>query len=282
MNFKLRNTSLVIFTDIDGTFLDHDTFSDGDNFEMLNKLVKCNHHVVFNSSKTFREIKKMQDCHNTSFPFICETGGGIYHKDQILESSPRQREGYSIMYESEKVETFESDVRAEISRNFRQDLDIFDDINMSEKKNLSGLTGENLKFACKRDFTLLIKWRSNERRFTLFQSVLRKLNLDIVKGSRFYHICSGQNKGKALLYFLNKLKLSSSNKNYTTVGVGDSYNDIDMLSNVDYPCVVRSSYNSNLVKEIDNENVILSESSAPKGWKECVNNVFSKILIGAT
>ena len=56
---------------------------------------------------------------------------------------------------------------------------------------------------------------------------------------------------------------------------------IDMLSNVDYPCVVRSSYNPNLVKEIDNENVILSESSAPEGWKECVNNVFSKILIGA-
>ena len=104
--------------------------------------------------------------------------------------------------------------------------------------------------------------------------------MDVVKGSRFYHICSGQNKGKALLYFLNKLKLSSSDKNYTTVGVGDSYNDIDMLSNVDYPCVVRSSYNPNLVKEIDNENVILSESSAPEGWKECVNNVFSKILIG--
>ena len=144
MNFKLTNTSLVIFTDIDGTFLDHDTFSDGDNFEMLNKLVKCNHHVVFNSSKTFREIKKMQDCHKTSFPFICETGGGIYHKDQILESSPRQREGYNIMYESEKVETFESDVRAEISRNFRQDLDIFD-FELSEEEMISYLANKGLK-----------------------------------------------------------------------------------------------------------------------------------------
>ena len=92
MNFKLRNTSLVIFTDIDGTFLDHDTFSEGDNFEILDKLVENNHYVVFNSSKTFHEIKKMQDRHKTSFPFICETGGGIYHKDQILDSSPRKRE----------------------------------------------------------------------------------------------------------------------------------------------------------------------------------------------
>ena len=249
MNFKLRNTSLVIFTDIDGTFLDHDTFSEGDNFEILDKLVENNHYVVFNSSKTFHEIKKMQDRHKTSFPFICETGGGIYHKDQILDSSPRKREGYNIMYESKKVQTFESDVRLEISRNFEQDIDIFDDIDISEKKSLSSLSGDNLKLACKRDFSLLIKWRSNEKRFTLFQSVLRRLNLDIVKGSRFYHICSGQNKGKALLYFLNKLKFSSSDKNYITVGVGDSDNDIDMLSNVDYPCVVKSSDNLNLVKK---------------------------------
>ena len=111
-------------------------------------------------------------------------------------------------------------------------------------------------------------------------TVLRKLNLDVVKGSRFYHICSGQNKGKALLYFLNKLKLSSSDKNYTTVGVGDSYNDIDMLSNVDYPCIVRSSDNHNLAKKIKNQNTIVSESSAPQGWEECINHVFSKILIG--
>ena len=123
MNFKLKNNTLVIFSDIDGTFLDHDTFSEGDNFEILDKLVKCNHYVVFNSSKTFHEIKKMQDCHKTSCPFICETGGGIYCKDQNLESSSRRRDGYSIIYESKKVETFEDDVRSEISRNFSHDLD---------------------------------------------------------------------------------------------------------------------------------------------------------------
>ena len=280
MNFKLKNNTLVIFSDIDGTFLDHDTFSEGDNFEILDKLVKCNHYVVFNSSKTFHEIKKMQDCHKTSFPFICETGGGIYCKDQNLESSSRRRDGYSIIYESKKVETFEDDVRSEISRNFSNDLDIFDDIDMSEKKSLSSLSGENLELACNRDFSFLIKWRSNEKRFTLFQAVLRKLNLDIIKGSRFYHICSGHNKGKALLFFLDKLKLSSSHKNYTTVGVGDSHNDIDMLSNVDYPCIVRSSDNHNLAKKIKNQNTIVSESSAPQGWEECINHVFSKILIG--
>ena len=60
------------------------------------------------------------------------------------------------MYESKKVQTFESDVRLEISRNFEQDIDIFDDIDISEKKSLSSLSGDNLKLACKRDFSLLI------------------------------------------------------------------------------------------------------------------------------
>ena len=79
----------------------------------------------------FTKLRKCKIAIKLRFPFICETGGGIYHKDQILESSPKQREGYNVMYESKKVESFESDVRSEISRNFRQDLDIFDDINVS-------------------------------------------------------------------------------------------------------------------------------------------------------
>ena len=65
---------------------------------------------------------------------------------------PEKEEGYNIMYESKKVQTFESDVRLEISRNFEQDIDIFDDIDISEKKSLSSLSGDNLSLPVKETF----------------------------------------------------------------------------------------------------------------------------------
>ena len=81
MNFELKKITLLIFTDIDGTFINNDTFHEGSNIRVAETLHKYNHMLIYNSSKTFNEIVFMQKKFNTSFPFICETGGGIYHKN---------------------------------------------------------------------------------------------------------------------------------------------------------------------------------------------------------
>lgn len=277
MIFKLKNINLVIFSDIDGTFLDHNTFDEGKNFDILDTLTRCDHHFIFNSSKTFHEIKKLQEAHSATHPFICETGGGIYHKDMTLDSFDQKRDGYNIMFESKRVNTFHNIVMKEIDDGFRQDLEIFDNIDETRKRRLSGLSAENLRLASKRDFSMLIKWKSDQKRFKLFRSVLSRHNLSIIKGSRFYHICGHQNKGKALLYFLAKLSSSRKITNFITVGIGDSNNDVDMLLNVDFPCVVQSPSSAGLVKKIRNRNLIQSKNHAPKGWEECVHSVFTKI-----
>ena len=62
-----------------------------------------------------------------------------------------------------------------------------------------------------------------------------------------------------------------------TIGIGDSTNDFEMLSNVDYACVVKSENNSELMKKIDNNKIVLSMNHAPEGWAECIQNIFSQI-----
>ena len=94
MDFKLKNVTLMVFTDIDGTFIDNDVFFEGQNFEIARKLVHENHILVFNSSKTFEEIKYMQEKSKTLFPFICETGGGIYYTNSLYKESVMKRDGY--------------------------------------------------------------------------------------------------------------------------------------------------------------------------------------------
>ena len=56
MNFELKKITLLIFTDIDGTFINNDTFHEGSNVRVAETLRKHNHLLVYNSSKTFDEI----------------------------------------------------------------------------------------------------------------------------------------------------------------------------------------------------------------------------------
>ena len=279
MNFDLKKTTLLVFTDIDGTLINNDTFFEGKNIEIAETLHQHNHILIYNSSKTFDEIVNMQKKFNTSFPFICETGGGIYYKNLFTQASDELREGYSIMYESKKIEMFKKIIKEEVQKNFKNDLDMFDDLCLDEKSRLSGLKGNDLHLASKRDFSVLINWKSDEGRYSKFKSVLHGHGLKLIKGGRFSHICASHDKGQAVKFFLNQIKSSGMYNKIITIGIGDSTNDLEMLSNVDYACVVKSENNNDLMKKIDISKVLLSTNHAPEGWAECIHNIFTQIKL---
>ena len=276
MNFKLDNTVLLVFSDIDGTFIGNDSFNAGNNFHVAENLKRYDHLLIFNSSKTFYEIKKLQDKFNASHPFISETGGGIYCKNLLRSSLPDQKEGYEVIFETIKVDSFVTNVRNLIKEEFYNDLDLFDDMNDYEKSRLSGLFDHDLELAMKRDFSILVKWNGDDERLNKFQSELKRLNLNLIKGARFCHIC-GNNKGQATKYFIDRIKSSKPKKKIITIGIGDSFNDLDMLKNVDYPCIVKSSNNRDMENDIKNQNLILSSRIAPEGWMECLDSVISTV-----
>ncbi len=60
MNFLIKNMTLLIFTDIDGTFINNDTFDEGLNTKTISELIQAQHSVVFNTSKTFDEVEYFQ------------------------------------------------------------------------------------------------------------------------------------------------------------------------------------------------------------------------------
>ena len=277
MDFDLKKITLIIFTDIDGTLINNDTFYEGANIEIAETLSEHNHILIYNSSKTFNEIALMQKKFNTSFPFICETGGGIYHKNLFNQVSDKLRAGYSIMYEAKKIEMYKDIIEEEIQKNFKNDLDMFDTLPLDEKSRLSGLRGNDLNLASERDFSMLITWKSDELRYSTFESVLHGYGLKLIKGGRFCHICTSHDKGWAVTFFLNQMKSSGVYNKIVTIGIGDSTNDFEMLSNVDYACVVKSENTGELMKKIENSKIVLSTNYAPEGWAECIQNIFSQI-----
>ena len=49
----------LIFTDLDGTLLDHDNYSYGNNKKIISTIINNKNEIIFNTSKTFSECKKL-------------------------------------------------------------------------------------------------------------------------------------------------------------------------------------------------------------------------------
>ena len=69
--------SFLIFSDIDGTFMNHKSYS----YSVLKKyifLLKDRCQLIFNSSKTFEEINELNITLKIRSPFIVENGACIF------------------------------------------------------------------------------------------------------------------------------------------------------------------------------------------------------------
>jgi len=71
-------TTLILFTDLDGTLLDHHTFSWRAAEGALQEIERRRVPLVFCSSKTRAEVEILRRKMGNAHPFITENGGGIF------------------------------------------------------------------------------------------------------------------------------------------------------------------------------------------------------------
>jgi len=69
---------MIIFTDLDGTLLDHSGYSWRDALPALKEIRSKNVPLVMCTSKTRKEVEVLQEEMGLREPFIVENGAGIY------------------------------------------------------------------------------------------------------------------------------------------------------------------------------------------------------------
>ena len=72
------NSKILIFTDLDGTLLDRDTFKFDKIFNYLKNLLLKNIHIIPNSSKTRQEIENFNKELDENLSFVVENGAAIH------------------------------------------------------------------------------------------------------------------------------------------------------------------------------------------------------------
>ncbi len=98
----------------------------------------------------------------------------------------------------------------------------------------------------------------------------------MLQGGRFLHICGDANKGKALLWLTNTYQ-ELFRESYSTIAIGDSHNDCEMLDMADQALIIRSPvHDTPSLSRVDG--VTISDAYGPAGWAEGINSILDTLF----
>ncbi len=270
-----RNPKLLIFTDLDGTLLDHQTYSFEAAVPALNALIEKDIPLIICTSKTRAEIENVRLELNNADPFISENGGAVFIPKGYFShpfSSTKEDPEYFII----ELGTPYKEIRVafnQIKEHIPKDIKGFGDLFPQE---VSDLCNFSLKQAS------LAKIREYDEPFILnegtaiedIQEMASRSNLHITRGGRFYHLMGNNDKGKAVMLLRDIYRKKS--ELLKTIALGDSQNDLPMLKMVDYPVLVQKP-DGIYDPSINLDNLILAPGIGPQGWCEAILKILNRL-----
>lgn len=253
-----NNNNYLIFSDLDGTLLDHENYSFAKALPMLNYIKENKIPLVLVTSKTKDEVVKLQKKLDLKAPFICENGAGIF----IPDGDDFEVIAMGKLYD-DVVKKFN-----EYSKDFN--IKGFSQLSVQEVCELTGLSEAKAKEAKSRYFTepfiLNDVFKFNELKRRAIED-----GFDIVRGGRFYHLITlGQDKAKAILKVKDYYE-SKHNKDYKTIALGDGQNDLSMLDVADQGILIKR-YDGTFVGFFK-DGLIKTKERGPAGWNESLKGI---------
>lgn len=267
-------TTFLIFTDLDGTLLDHDTYSFEPALETLTKLQAAGHFVIPNTSKTFAEIQAFQQDAGLSTPFIFENGAAIAIPKDFFPWQPPETEDRDDMWI--KSFTHSRDhwlaLIQQHGQHFYGMFKGFSQMSPDEVVTLTGLTLEGAHLAMQRHYGEPLHWSGDEYAKREFLHAMQAAGATVLTGGRFTHICGDTDKGKALQWLAQIFSRECEEQQFKTIALGDSQNDTAMLEAADIAVQIKSpGHPFPLIKK--QQHLFQSTLYGPAGWSECLEKI---------
>lgn len=271
----MNTSTLAVFTDLDGTLLDHHTYSYEPALAMLDQLTRLNIAVIPTTSKTRAEVAQLRTDLKLKTPFIVENGAAIYIPTDFLPSQPKDTEIVDGFYRKAFTQPrqYWLDLIDQHNASFADCFIGFSQMNDEQISLATGLSTQDAHLANQREFSEPLKWLAGETEKTTFKQKLKAAGANVLQGGRFVHVSGKCNKGIALQW-LRKEMSEQLNSNFKSVALGDSYNDNDMLETADIAVQIKTDKHS-FPKLFRTDSVIQSTLLGPKGWSECLHQILT-------
>ncbi len=269
MNFRP-----VIFTDLDGTLLDLETYSYDGALPLIKHLRSQYVPIIFCSAKTRAEQEVYREELHINDPFIVENGGAVfisqgyfpfdfeYHKD---------KNGYQVIELGIPYQQIR-EILAHIRNNTGVDFKGFGDMSAEEVASLTSLDLEAAQRAKAREYDETLNLEKTRDEINRVLDEIKKAGLNYTSGGRYYDITGQNDKGKATKILIDLFKRKA--EQVKTIGIGDSPNDLPMLLAVDIPVLVQKP--GGTWEEIDIPHLHRVEGIGPEGWARAVEEIIGQ------
>lgn len=246
----------LVFSDMDGTILDHDTYSFEPALPALAKLREIQVPVIFTTSKTRAETEYWRHAMNTPHPFIVENGGAAYIPRNGSYEVLAFGTAYPLLVEALARASKESGCRV---RGFAS-------MTTDEVAEACALPIDMAAMAAQREYDEPFQVLDAGRAEALTRAIEAQ-GLRVTQGGRFWHITGANDKG---------LAVHAVKRHYAeprrTIGLGDGLNDVPLLLACDVAVIIRSRQSDAIQQQVPHGTITINRG--PSGWNEAILSLF--------
>jgi len=261
----------VVFTDLDGSLLDHDTYSWAEARPALLELRRLQVPLVFCTSKTRAEVVPLRRRLKNAHPFIVENGGGIVIPRNYFGRAAPAKISLGRPY-------FEiAAALDDLARRSRVRVRGFHQLTVQQIADATGLSLTEARLAKKREYDEPFYFTgADETVRGRFYRAAKRNGLDLATGGRFWHLFSGSDKGLAVRRLIALYRRSGPHS-LRTLALGDAENDLPMLRAVNRAVLLPApdgSFDRAVLRSLPR--VVRGSSPGPEGWNEAVLGVLAQ------
>ena len=253
------NSLTLVFSDINGTLIDFDTYAYDGSFKAVQQLKAAGIPLILCSSNNKAEIQPLREAFGLHEPFIVENGSAIYNADGTLLWQGALRK---------KIQSAIQSIREETGLVF----ETFADIAPERIRQETNRPDASAELALQHQHSELVVTRFDDKDFQLLRIACQRHGYDAVRGKQYINITApGVNKGSAIRrmvkYYLDQ------GKTISTIGIGDNVNDISMFKVVDRAFLVQLSRGRGWAA-MDVDKLTRIPCEGPAGFSQMVEMLF--------
>jgi mannosyl-3-phosphoglycerate phosphatase family protein len=267
----------LVFTDLDGTLLDAETYEWAEARPALDLLREQRVPLILCSSKTAAEMLPLARELGLDYPLIVENGGAVL----VADGGPEPPQGWGPVGEGLRGLVLGppyGELVASLARLGEESgarLRGFAGMETEEVMELTGLSRQGAELARARQYSEPFLYEGDEEGLKRLAVRAAAMGLRVVRGLRFHHLMGQTDKARALRVVRDLYAFRWAGGPIVSVGLGDSPNDVLMLQNVDIPVLVRQKSGEHFEPGCDIPGLYRTREAGPRGWNEALENLIT-------
>ncbi len=256
----------IVFTDLDGTLLDHADYGYDAAQPALARLRELDIPLVLCTSKTAAEILALRgnpDFENCAA--IVENGAGLLRPD-AREPEPTPTHARLL------------ELVGGLPASLRESFSGFSDWSVETLAERTGLDPESARRAARRDYSEPGLWLGSENARRDFVAALGKLGINAQRGGRFLTLGFGADKADRMQELVAEYE-ARMKAPVVAIALGDAPNDIEMLESADFGIVVPNPAHAGIppLAGESRGHIMRAVSSGAAGWNQSLLDLLDEL-----